>query len=265
MLVCLRLPDVNLIPLCEVEASTPGLIETKSARSLIEYYFTFTPCLPLFILERLGAETVTYLDADLFFFADPQSIFDEIGTRSIAIVPHRWTADRMHMVKFGIYNISWLTFRSDQRGMSCLRWYRNKCLEWCYDRPEDGRLADQKYLDDWPERFEGVVALNHKGANLASWNLENYRITEREGKFFVDTEPLIFFHFHGLTFRGEEPDPYNISIKDHYFQDHNNSVRTICELYLKAVHNIENKLERLVGYIPPDPLRGKKLPTSLPD
>jgi hypothetical protein len=98
----------------------------------------------------------------------------------------------------GIYNVGWLSFRRDERALACLRWWRDRCIEWCYDRCEDGRFADQKYLDHWPSLFQGVVVLDHKGANLGPWNLANYTIHEDEDRLRVDEQPLIFFHFHGL-------------------------------------------------------------------
>src|SRR5207237_5145326 len=105
---------------------------------------------------------------------------------------------RKHEAKSGIYTVGWVSFRRDADGLACLRWWRERCLEWCRDRHEDGRFADQKYLDDWPTRFEGVRVLQHKGANLAPWNLSNVTVQIREGRIQADEEPLLFFHFHGL-------------------------------------------------------------------
>jgi hypothetical protein len=82
--------------------------------------------------------------------------------------------------------------------LACLGWWRERCLEWCYDRVEQGRFADQKYLDDWPRRFQGTVVLGHKGANVAPWNLATYAIRGSGQGIWVDEDPLIFFHFHGV-------------------------------------------------------------------
>jgi hypothetical protein len=98
----------------------------------------------------------------------------------------------------GKYNVGWLSFRRDDQGLAALKWWRERCLEWCYDRPEAGRMADQMYLDDWPDRFSGVLVLQHKGANLAPWNLGGYWLYWRHNQVYVEEDPLIFFHFHGL-------------------------------------------------------------------
>jgi hypothetical protein len=63
---------------------------------------------------------------------------------------------------------------------------------------EDGKYGDQKYLENWPKRFDGVVVLKHKGANLAPWNVEDYSISLRNGQVMVDNDPVIFYHFSGL-------------------------------------------------------------------
>jgi hypothetical protein len=195
----LRLPELELITLEEFEGAEPRLLEAKRNRTRIEYYFTCTPALPLYVLRRQAdVDVITYLDSDIFFFADPAPLFEEMANNSIAIIPHRFAPHLRDMERNGIYNVGWISFRRDTQGLACLEWWRDRCLEWCYDRPEDGRYADQKYLDDWPSRFAGVVVLSHKGANLAPWNVSNFRLRESDGLVWVDDQPLIFFHFQGL-------------------------------------------------------------------
>jgi len=143
-------------------------------------------------------DLITYLDADLFFFSEISPIYDELADRSIGIIGHRFPPFLKDNEQFGIFNVGWVSFRRDAHGLACLRWWRERCLEWCYDHPEDGRFADQKYLDVWPSRFEKVAVLQHKGANLAPWNLANYTISTHGDHVRVDEQPLIFFHFHGL-------------------------------------------------------------------
>lgn len=195
----LGLPGVELIALAELEASDPALLAAKANRSTIEYYFTCTPALPLFILARHPeVELITYLDADLYFYSSVQPLFEEIGTHSIAIIGHRFLPQFADEAVHGIYNVGWLSFRRDEQGLACLRLWREQCLAWCYDRVEDGRFADQKYLDDWPTRYDNLIVLSHKGANLAGWNLGNYTLRTEDGYVLVDSDPLIFFHFHGF-------------------------------------------------------------------
>ena len=193
----LKLPEVVPISLGEFEAGDQDLQRVKPTRSRVEYYFTLTPSLVLGILKKYPEiDVITYLDADLFFFSDPLPIFQELGENSIVIIEHRFAPSLRRMEVFGIYNVGWISFRADPVGKECLEWWRNKCLDWCGDQAEPGRFADQKYLDDWPQRFARVSVLQHKGANLAPWNLGNYCLRLNHGQVEVDSQPLIFFHFH---------------------------------------------------------------------
>ena len=195
----LALPEVDPISLRDFEEGDEELLQAKGNRSRIEYYFTCTPSLSLYILRNCPeVDVITYLDSDLFFFSDPLSIYEELGDNSILIVGHRFPPHHKRRERFGIYNVGLLSFRRDNDGLQCLNWWRERCIEWCYDRVEDGRFADQKYLDDWPTRFPGVVVLQHKGAGLAPWNVENYSLRLENGQVLVDSQPLVFFHFHGV-------------------------------------------------------------------
>ncbi len=199
ILAGLKLPHLRPIALNSFERGDTALLQAKTNRSQVEYYFTCTPSLPLYILKNWPeVDLITYLDADLFFYADPAPLYTEMGTGSVAIIAHRYPPHLRQSEQYGIYNVGWLSFRRDENGLACLQWWRERCLEWCYDRLEPDRFADQKYLDRWTELFAGVVVLSHKGANLAPWNLTNYRIYDNPAGLQVDDQPLIFYHFQGL-------------------------------------------------------------------
>jgi hypothetical protein len=210
-LVALDLP--NLIPrrLADFEAADPEVAATRSTRSVIEYYFTTTPAWMLFVLNsEPDAEWVTYLDSDLFFFASPEPIYAEMKDAAFGIIPHRFTERLADQLRFGIYNVGWVSVHRRDQGLAALRWWRERCIEWCYDRVEGDRFADQRYLDRLPQLFTGVHVIAHLGANLAPWNLANYRIQWRDGKLDIDGRyPLLFFHFYGVKRVGR-----------HYFNGH---------------------------------------------
>ena len=194
-----NLPEVRPIHLEELEHADPELAAVKENRSVVEYFFTCTPCLPRYILnENPNIPDITYVDGDLYFFSDPEQVFSEIGSNSIAITPHRFSKRNRNREKWGLYNVAFNFFRRDTHGLECLNWWRDRCIEWCYDRLEDGKYADQKYLDDWSLRFHRVKILDHPGVNLAPWNVEDAKLTRRAGRVFADGLPLIFYHFHAL-------------------------------------------------------------------
>ena len=195
----LHLPQTTAIALSQVEDANPELLRVKAVRSRTEYYYTCGPSFLLYLLNhRPDIDLITHLDADLFFFADPKPIFDELKGHSVGIIEHRFSAWQERLKKFGIFNVGWVSFRRDDNGLECLRWWRERCIEWCYDRVEGGRFADQKYLDKFPLQFKSVRVIQHSGANVAPWNVASYQIVERNGAVYVDSQPLIFFHFQGF-------------------------------------------------------------------
>ncbi|MHB8468736.1 MAG: glycosyl transferase [Gaiellaceae bacterium] len=196
----LDLPGVEAVPLRELEAHDRELVAVKPSSTSAEYYWTAKPAICLYLLEREPTLTsITHLDVDLMFFADPAPIFEELADDPVLITPHRyapgweWEAER-----HGIYNAQFATFRRTEAGMSALRWWRGRCLDWCYDRIEDGKMGDQKYLDDWPTRFTDVHVLEHPGGGLAPWNIERHTVERSGGSIMVDKQPLIFFHYQSL-------------------------------------------------------------------
>ena len=144
----LALPGIEPLRLAALEAAHPELLEARANRSRVEYYFTCTPTLIRHLLAATPpGESLMYLDADLYFFSDPEPIDQELAGHSILIVGHRFTAALRGLEEHGIYNVGLLGFVNDANARACLEWWSARCIEWCYDRVEPERFADQKYLD----------------------------------------------------------------------------------------------------------------------
>lgn len=196
----MSLPGVKLVTMEDFEGGDPELLGVKGSRSHIEYYWTCTSSFLLHVLRHNPqVDVLTYLDADLYFFGSLDPLYEEMGQDSILIVEHRYSPKHAHAVgTTGIFNVGVLSFRRDEAGLECLGWWRERCIEWCYNRVEDGRFGDQRYLDDWPSRFPNVHILQHKGIDLAPWNIDNYRLSYQNGKVIVDDDQLVAYHFHSL-------------------------------------------------------------------
>jgi FkbM family methyltransferase len=198
----LALPNVTTVQLRELEAFDPELLAVKDDRTVAEYCWTATPCTLRYVLKtRPDVMEVTYLDADVRFFSSPEPVFEEMGDASVLIAPHRFPPHLASAVdSTGVYNVQFMTFRHTPDGLTALNWWRERCLEWCYARVEDGKMGDQKYLDDWPARFSGVHVLQHAGGGLAPWNVAQYELGDGPT---VDGLPAISFHYHALRLQGD--------------------------------------------------------------
>lgn len=199
----LALRNVVVVPQSEFE--DPELLRIKPTRSRAEYCWTCTASTVLYVLKRFGHSACTYVDADIYFFGSPDALLAELGERDVLITEHRYSPQHAHLAATsGIYCVQFVTFRNNERGLRALRWWREACIESCELNPAEGKCGDQKYLDDWTTRFEGVHVLRHLGGGLAPWNIQQYRFVTEEGVNVgiekatgARFEP-IFYHYHAL-------------------------------------------------------------------
>ncbi len=183
----LNLEFVTVISLKKFEDKE--LLKVKGDRSAGEYCWTCTPSTIKYCIESYNLDACTYLDADLYFLSNPDVLIEEMGGKSVLITEHRYTPEYDQSATSGIYCVQFMTFKNDENGMKALNWWRDSCNEWCYARFEDGKFGDQKYLDDWTTRFEGIHVLKNLGGGVAPWNVQQYDLSDKNFN-------LIFYHFH---------------------------------------------------------------------
>jgi hypothetical protein len=235
----LDLPKMKLIQLPDLEDEK--LIQAKSNRSIVEYCWTLSSSLPLYVLKNNPEiEHIAYLDADTYFFSSIEPIYEEMGTDSILIIRHNYSQHLKYLEKrSGVYNVSLVIFKNNEEGKKCLNTWKEQCLNWCYSYYEDGKLGDQMYLDNWTNEYKNVRVLKHKGANLAPWNINRYTITEKNDKIFVDEDPLIFYHYHSLKL-------YSDGTNQLYYSSYNiqrKNENLIYPPYLKVLKWADEKLK----------------------
>jgi hypothetical protein len=196
------LPGVKTLSMADIEAAEPELLPLRSSRSRMEYVFTSTPLLMRWVAHKQSdrSTVVIYLDSDLYFFERPSLVLDAMEGGSVGIIEHKY-APRLEarLAKYGRFNVGWVGIRCDDAGRACLDWWASSTIAWCLDRPEDGKYADQGYLDSFPEKFARVVVLPSQGFNLAPWNTGGHALTLVRERVVIDrTDSLVFFHFHGV-------------------------------------------------------------------
>lgn len=185
---------IKAILLDEVENQYPELLKIKKLRSRGEYCWTLTSVLLQFIILKYKINRATYLDSDLYFFSNPNVLIQEMldSNKHVLITEHAYDPKYDQIALSGRFCVQFMTFNNTTGGLKVLQWWKEKCIEWCYARHEDGKFGDQKYLDQWPMIFnEEVHILYKKDKTLAPWNVSYF------SKKGITLEP-VFYHFHGF-------------------------------------------------------------------
>lgn len=185
----LSLSNTELINLNDFETSS--LLGVKNHRSLAEYCWTLTPFTPKFVFDSdAEISRVTYIDADLWFRKDPVAIFNEFTAsgKDVMITDHAYSPEYDQSHESGQFCVQFMIFNRSKNSEIIRKDWELKCIDWCFNRHEDGKFGDQKYLDDWPKLFpDHIHILSNKELILAPWNLMRFPYGNS-----------VVVHFHGL-------------------------------------------------------------------
>ena len=212
VLNALNLPHLTVISLAEFEDE--ALLAVKSTRTRAEYCWTCTSSTIAYCIEKYNLQHCIYIDADMVFYQNPRVLLAEMPvSANVLITEHRYTPQYDKAKLSGLYCVQFMYFDNTENGKKILHWWRDRCLEWCFNRHEDGKFGDQKYLDDWTTRFTGVHVLHHLGGGIAPWNVQRFdfqqvehiiighikNIKGLEGHYTEgDNFEAVFYHFHGV-------------------------------------------------------------------
>ena len=241
----LQLSHATIIPLKDFEDEE--LLGVKPTRTAGEYCWTCTPSSIWYCLHTYSLDHCTYIDADLLFFSDPEVLLDEMGDDSVLITAHRYSPRHDQSALSGIYCVQFITFKNNREGLETLGWWRRECIRWCYRRFEDGKFGDQKYLDDWPERFRRIHVLEHHGGGVAPWNNLEYDYEPKGNGVQVGLKdaayPLVFYHYHDFKYCEQDI----VRLTSHQYKLKKEVVNLIYRPYERALEAAEKEIRQRIG------------------
>lgn len=162
-----------------------------------------------YALNVYQPEILFFLDSDILIFDSFKFLEDQLVDHSILITPHitePYPTDKLRpqekdILKTGIFNGGFLGLKNDEHGRALVDWWQPRMVDQCYERPKEGLNVDQKWFEFVPLYFQKVKTILHAGCNVAYWNLHEREIRKQGNKYFVNTEPLVFFHFSGYSIK----------------------------------------------------------------
>jgi len=177
------------------------------------------------------------------FYSSPKILFDELNDKTVLITEHRYAkaTEIYEQSRGGRFCVQFVTFTKDEESRKVLTKWKNQCVDWCYSRYEDGKFGDQKYLDEWSERYNNVHILEHLGGGLAPWNVSQYKFNDKTDFYGIEKSTNkkfkpVFYHFHFVRFYKNG----TVDIGWHFLPK-----KIIKHLYMPYIKNIKDTEEQL--------------------
>lgn len=198
--------NLIVVTVQDLKVMYPVLERLEQERTRGEFCWTLSSFSVQYAIRYFGLRSCIYVDSDVCFYDDPQVLLAEMSNESVMITEHNYTPEYDQSTTSGKFCVQFMYFKNNEDGNKVLEWWRSRCEEWCYNRMEDGKFGDQKYLDDWESRFEGIVYnCRNIGCGVAPWNVQKYIVTlENDKPYVMDRitkvkKRIVFFHYHGLA------------------------------------------------------------------
>ena len=207
----------------------------KTQRTTAEFCWTLTPLMPIIVVRNHPKiKRITYLDADMWFLKTFKPIFKEFEDSKckVMITPHYFSPRYDQSLTAGFFCVQYVTFERAAIATVAEDWL-DDCKNWCFNRHENGKFGDQKYLEYWDERYPNQIhVLKDRNAILAPWNAEVVPFGEAK-----------ICHFHGFKFWNNRCDPgeYNIPKPtiDFVYKKYFDEIKLVCDLLMKKEFKIE--------------------------
>ena len=233
----MKMKSRSLVPVNVEELITPELSAARNRTTHGQFCWVCQPFICGFVLDNHDSDMVTYLEADSLFFSDPEVLFRELGDGAVSLVPHKFSPGFDNTIEAGRFCVQFNAFRNNGKARAVLDHWKSCCLEYTAEKPFV--YPGQTSLNDWPERFDGAKILEHPGAGVAPWNIQNVTFELVDSVPHVNGVPIIFYHYH--QYGRYENGAHELG----YYPLSTQIVTSIYGTYVRAIRAAEEKVRVL--------------------
>lgn len=245
--------DNHIHPISFDEFADDELLELKKTRGRGEFCWTCTARIIRYVLEVYHEPICTYVDADLYFYANPQVLVTEMKENhcTVQVVPHQFPDTKEGNEQARLYGkncVQFNTFSNEENSLKLLKDWENSCIKECSSES----VGDQMYTSDWG-KYDFVNVSKNRGAGIASWNIYRYKyVHDRKDVVYDRYEhkqyELVFYHFSQIDYQ-DRNHVYIICPKLHWNADPK-LIRMLYLDYLKKADKMKDKVQELCGFFP---------------
>lgn len=191
-----------------LEASTLGVedfIQVAFRFDILELNTNVKPTFLKFLLKERDISRLLYLDPDILIYQPMNAVFEFLNLHEIVLTPHcnspikdALRPSEQDFLISGVFNLGFVGVRNTPESLAFLDWWENRCLTLGFSETRAGLFVDQKWVNFAPCFFDNVHVLKHPGCNMAYWNLHERILEHSDGKWMVNGQALLFFHFSGI-------------------------------------------------------------------
>ena len=251
---CLQKYNNNrVIPVSFDEFMDEELLNLKKTRSNAEFCWTCTARIIRYVLEKYNEPVCTYVDADLYFYSNPQVLLDEMKEKNctVQVVPHQFPDTKEGRLQEELYGkncVQFNTFSNEENSLKLLKEWEASCIEEC----SNATVGDQMFTSDWG-KYSFVNVSSNRGAGIASWNIYRYKHVGNKKDVVYDRYEhseykLVFYHFAQIDYQDKNK-VYIICPKLHWNADPK-LIKSLYLDYLRKTDDMKYKVEDMCGFFP---------------
>ena len=163
-------------------------------------------------LIGLGHADVIYFDPDIQLFAPLDGVLAHLHEgASFTLTPHLCHPaededfpDDLGVMRAGVYNLGFLGVHACEESERILAWWARRLEYYCLSEQTAGIFVDQKFMDLLPGFTAQASILRDPALNVGYWNLVQRRLGFEDGglaggRWTIDGQPLLFYHFSGFS------------------------------------------------------------------